>query len=78
MDDGFKWWGVFLTAVGSATFAWHAIRGFKTGEASIPVKLFGDDLYERGETMFGLAIAFDIIGTVGFGILAWLIGSGTL
>jgi hypothetical protein len=78
MDDGFRWWGVFLTAIGSATFAWHAIRGLRTGRASIPVKLFYDDVYQRGEAMFGLAIAFDILGTLGFGILAVLIGSGTL
>ena len=78
MDDGFKWWGVFLAAIGSATFAWHAIKGLRTGEARIPVRLFGDDLYQRGETLFGLAIALDIIGAFGFSTLAWLIGSGEL
>jgi hypothetical protein len=69
-----KWWGISLTVIASAVFAWHGARGLRTGQVSIPVRLFGDDKYQRGETMFGLAVSLNFIGSLlalGLGYLIW-------
>ena len=72
------WWGIFLTVAASALFAWHGIRGLRTGRASIPVKLFLDDEYQRGETMFGLAISLNFLGSMLAMALSYVIWSSLL
>ena len=78
IDDVFKWLGVAVTALMAATFAWHGIKGSRDGSASTPLSLFSKDDFARGETMYGLALAFNFFGAIGAATLSYAIWSGML
>jgi len=77
-DNFFTYWGIFIGLGVAATFGWHAVRGLRTGTIRIPVRLIGDDEYERGETMFGFAVLMNILGSVLGVVFAWAIWRGAL
>ena len=64
MDDAGRLWFSLILIFAAGSFGWRFYRGFKTGVASVPVKPFGEDEFERGNTMFGLMQCFNVIGLV--------------
>ena len=76
--DGVQLWGVFIALAMSGTFAWEGVKGIRTGVARVPVRLFGEDEYQRGDTLFGLVLIFDFAGACAALALAYGIWSGKL
>ncbi|MEO7635874.1 MAG: hypothetical protein ABIS38_09555 [Sphingomicrobium sp.] len=48
----------------SGIFGWNAWRGVNTGQARVPIGLFGLDEYDRDHTLFW--------GVIGLDVLLWL------
>jgi hypothetical protein len=71
-------WGAFIALAIGLTFAGFGVQSLRTGIARIPIQLFVDDEFERGDTMFGLIVALDFIGALGGLALAYAIESGSL
>ena len=64
------WQIIVLTGIASA-FLWNGVRGLREGTVRIPLQFLNDDEFERGTTMFGLAVTMTFLG--GLGVLAGLI-----
>jgi hypothetical protein len=75
VKDGRSAFGLFALFA-SALFLWHAVHGLRTGEARIPIQILGADLYERGDTMFGLAIFMNFLGAIAGAVVAICFWSG--
>jgi len=55
----------FIFLMLACFFAWCALSGLRTGSTYIPLILFRDDQYARGEPGFRLAILVNVIGATG-------------
>lgn len=64
-------WQVIVFAGIAGVFLWSGVRGIREGTVRIPLQFLNDDEFERGTTMFGLAVTMNFLG--GFGVLAGLI-----
>ena len=74
MESGGDTWLSGLLLIGAAGFGWNFVHGYRTGSARIPLSLFAEDKYSRGETMFGLAQSFNLLGClVALGIVSKLL-----
>jgi len=77
MELGPRIWLTCILIAAGTTFGWQFHLGKRDGVARVPVKFFGGDEFHRGETMFGLAQAFNFLGliaAVGLVFKIWIDG----
>jgi hypothetical protein len=65
MATGGEVWLSCILLLGAAVFGWNFWQGMRRGVTDIPIQFLGDDVFERGTTMFGLAQAFNVLGCLG-------------
>ncbi|HEY6817568.1 MAG TPA: hypothetical protein VI168_18680 [Croceibacterium sp.] len=67
----------FILLIFACVFAWCAFRGLRTGKAYIPVIMFREDEYERGQTGFGFVIFANFVGAIASAIVSSAIWLGS-
>jgi hypothetical protein len=48
-----------IALLAAGTFAWHGLSAIRTGEARIPIQLFGLDSYDREHTLYWGVVALN-------------------
>jgi hypothetical protein len=71
-------WPVFIGTAIAGVFLWNGVRGLREGTVRIPLQLLNDDPFERGTTMYGLAIVLNFLAGLGVfaGLIWWKLGIG--